>query len=742
MSTEEKIVMSTCRSHCGNVCLLKLHVRDGVITRIETDDGAEPQYRACPKGRAYRQRIYDPDRITHPLKRIGPKGSGQFARISWDEALDTVVSQMARIRRDYGPQAIVFSCSGGDLGLLHSPGLIDKLLISSGGYTGVWSQISAQGSWFAARATYGTNNASTARTDLLNSRFIIMWGWNPADPGVYGYTHYYLSKAREAGIKIVVVDPRYTDSAAAFADAWIPIRPGTDGALAIAMAHVIITEGLQDQAFLDRHTIGFPKYRDYVLGQTDGIPKTPAWAEAITGVPAATTIELAREYATHRPAALMEGLAPGRSAYGEQFHRAAATLAAMTGNIGIHGGNAPGVGGIFAPWNFGALVAQRIPGGENPVDAGAGVRKDAKFYQRKGYGHGYTGATFYSGNASASRIHRIKLADAILKGKRGGYPADYKMLYLVTSNYVNQYADSGKIARALESLEFMVTQEQVMSSTARYADIILPANTFLERNDVTTGGVAPLYGYQNQAIESIGESKSHLDIVLALAHRLGISDFDAKSEDDWMRELVAETPDIEDYDAFKQAGMHKFDTATPLVSFEEQIQDPAGHPFPTPSGKIEIYSQDLADLDDPLIPAIPQYLEPWEGVNDALAGTYPLQLITPHTKYRAHSQFANVPWLRELYTHGVVINAADAAARGIRDGELVRVFNDRGEVIIPALVTQRIVPGVVSIAEGAWYAPDASGVDRGGCANVLTKDETSPGGAFCSSSALVQVAKA
>ncbi len=737
-----RIVMSICRSHCGSVCLLKLHVRDGVIIHVETDDGVGPQYRACLKGRAYRQRIYDPDRLTHPLRRVGPKGSGKFERISWDEALDTVVSEMARIRRDYGPQAIVFSCSGGDIGLLHTPGLMDRLLIRAGGHTGVWSQVSAQGSWFAARATYGTNNAGTTRSDLLNSRFIIMWGWNPADIGVYGNTDWYLTQAREAGIPIVAVEPRFTDSAAAFAGRWIPIRPGTDAAMAIAMAHVIISEGLEDRAFLDKYTVGFDRYRDYVLGVTDGVPKTPGWAEAITGVPAETITELARQYATRRPAALMEGLAPGRSAYGEQFHRAAATMAAMTGNIGVHGGNAPGVGGLFAPWNFGPLVAQRIPGGPNPVDDGAPPRPDAVFYQRKGYGHGLTGATFYSGDASSRRIHRIHLADAILEGTRGGYPADYRMLYLVTSNYVNQYGNSNKIARALQSLEFVVTQEQLMSATARYADVILPASTFLERNDVNTGAVAPFYGYQNQAVAPAGESKSHFEIVLALAHRLGITDFDALTEDEWLRQLVAENKDIPDYDTFRQAGIHKLDLAASLVAFEAQINDPAGNPFPTPSGKIEIYSSDLAGLDNPLIPPLPQYLAPREGAGDPLAQKYPLQLLTPHTRFRAHSQFANLPWLRELYTQGVTLNLRDAAARGITDGDMVRVFNDRGETVLPAQVTQRIMPGVVSIAQGAWYAPDAEGVDRGGCANVLTGDFTSPAGAFCSSSALVQVARA
>jgi len=180
----------------------------------------------------------------------------------------------------------------------------------------------------------------------------------------------------------------------------------------------------------------------------------------------------------------------------------------------------------------------------------------------------------------------------------------------------------------------------------------------------------------------------------------------------------------------------------PSVPFKRQIEDPANNPFPTPSGKIEIYSQQLADMNNPLIPPIPKYIDTWESLNDRLARKYPLQLITTHPKWRAHSQFGNIPWLRELEPQAVAINARDAEARGIKDGDPVRVFNDRGEMSIPAKVTQRIMPGVVDVPEGAWYDPDKRGVDRGGCANVLTRDARSPGGAFTTNTCLVQVEKA
>jgi anaerobic dimethyl sulfoxide reductase subunit A len=510
----------------------------------------------------------------------------------------------------------------------------------------------------------------------------------------------------------------------------------------IAMAYIIITENLQDQAFLDKYTVGFDRFTNYVLGREDGIAKTPEWAQAITGVPSTTTTILAREYATIKPAALMDGLAPGRTAYGEQFHRAAITLAAMTGNIGIPGGNAPGIGGLISPLSLGPLVSSRMAGEENPLDLEAPPRKDSILYQRMVSLGGVSGAKFYSSSESSARVPRIRLADAILKGRRGGYPADYKLLYLVNSNYVNQYANSNKIAQALKTLEFIVVHEQVLSPTARFADIVLPTNTFLERNDVTTGGVGPYYGFMNKAVDSLDESKSHFEICIELATRLGISDYSDKTEEEWLREVVGGCKDIPDYEEFKKAGIHKVKFPKPFIAFEKQISNPEKHPFATPSGKIEIFSQTLADMNNPEIPPIPKHIEFWERPNDPLSKKYPLQLITPHPRRRAHTQFENIPWLTELYPQVISISAVDARVRGISSGDMVKVFNDRGQMIITVSVTERIMPGVVSLPQGAWYNPDESGVDRGGCANTLTNDIVSPGGAFCSSTALVQVEKA
>jgi anaerobic dimethyl sulfoxide reductase subunit A len=237
------------------------------------------------------------------------------------------------------------------------------------------------------------------------------------------------------------------------------------------------------------------------------------------------------------------------------------------------------------------------------------------------------------------------------------------------------------------------------------------------------------------------ETKNDLDIIAELAAKIGISDYNDKTEDEWLR-MIADKQGIPEYDDFKASGFYKLKTTEPYIAFRDQIEDPEHFPFPTPSGKIEVFCQRIADFNRPdVLPPIPQYIEGPEGPTDPRNETYPLQLITTHTRKRNHSQFHNVPWYRQLEPHEVWINHVDAESRDIKDHDRVEVFNDRGAISILAKLTSRIMPGVVSVYQGAWYDPDPSGLDRGGCVNVLTGGEHSPGGAFCSNSALVQVKK-
>jgi len=685
------IVPTGCCHDCGGRCVLRAHVKDGKIIRFETDNGEEPQIRACMRGRAYRQRVYSPERLKYPLRRTGERGQGQFERISWDEAIDIVASELIKVKETYGNSAILLAAGAGNQGMLHGPGPVARLLLHFGGFTSTWGSPSYEGALFASMATYGTIRTGNTRDDLLNSRLIIMWAWDPArnvqDPG----TTLYLAQAREKGIRIIAVDPRYTDTAATFGDQWIPIRPGTDAAMLIAMAYVIITENLQDQAFIDRYTVGFDKYRDYVLGKEDGIPKTPQWAEDITTVPAKVITNLAREYATTKPAALIVGWGPARAAMGEQYARAANVLTAMTGNIGINGGYAAGFMRAYS-----SRETRRLPGATrllNPVEEGAPPRTNSLYKLRGGT------------NPNSARIHYNKMYDAILQGRAGGYPADVRMLYIVASNTLNQHCNVNRGIEAFKakSLEFIVVHEQFMTPTAKFGDIVLPVNTFMERSDIAPPWLgSPYFIYLNQAIDSLYESKSDLEICRELAKRLGILEaFGNESEDELLRAIADTRDDIPDYNTMKQNGVLKIKIAEPIVSFKEQIEDPENNPFSTLSGKIEIHCEHLAEMNDPMIPPIPKYISPWENYDDSLAARHPLQLITPHPKRGTHSSLDRVPWLREVETQAIWINPADAEARGIRDSDSVLVFNDRGKILIPARVTRRIMPGVVCLYEGS-----------------------------------------
>lgn len=398
--------------------------------------------------------------------------------------------------------------------------------------------------------------------------------------------------------------------------------------------------------------------------------KSPQWAEPICGIPVAILTDLARDYACTKPASLIPSWAAGRTAYGEQYHRAASILAAITGNVGIHGGNPavtiiPGASRVDST-SKALSAAGRIPSLPNQVEAGASPRWNALPYRGS------------SVNSSA-RVNVSLFADAILKGKSGGYSAEYKFLWLSNTNYLNQLGDVNKTARAFKELDFMLVTEQFMTPTAKFADIVLPVCTYMERNDLYVSSDGGECALLEKAVEPLGESRGQLQICDALAQKLGITDYNDKSDEDWVKTMVSKASqggNLPDYDTFKKEGSYKRIYSEPDVPFREKIESPQSNPFPTPSGKIEIYSQRIADMNHPFLPPIPKYIETWESLNDALATKYPLQLITTHFKRRAHTQFDNLPWLQELQTQALTINTVDAGLRGIKQGDKVKVFNE------------------------------------------------------------------
>lgn len=734
-----QIIRSATAHHCGGCCVWKLHVKDGKIIRMEPDDDQEnPQLRGCLRGHAMVQRLYAPDRLNYPMKRTGPRGSGEFERISWDEAIDITAAELTRIKEKYGNSSIICGGGTGDVTMVQGYGAhIERVLRMFGGYTGTWGWPSWEAATFASHVNYGTHYAMNCRDDQINSRLIILWGVNPVTTIHGTNTMWYYEKARENGTKIISIDPQYTSAAALLADQWIPIIPATDTAMVMGMAHTIITEELQDQDFLDRYTIGFDVFKDYVLGKEDNVPKTPEWAEERTGVAADVIRQVARDYATIKPGALISGISPGRTAFGEQFHRGTATLAAMTGNVGIKGGDPAGRSlGDQAPFHaYRFKMGPSMMGGsygdvgDNPVDKEAPTREI--------YLPGYTPKD----QRSYARVHLNKLSDAILHGKAGGYHADYKALVVLNINYVNQFPSTIKWHKALQKLEFMVVCEQFMTATARYADILLPTAEIFEKDDLIAGGASPFYGFIKKVVEPFGERKSQIDICNLLAERLGLKNFNDKTDEEWVKQIAMGGGEVPDWEKFKEEGIYRIPLKEPYVAFKEQIEDPENNPFPTPSGKIEIYSKLLADMNDPFLPPIPKYFEPWEGKNDPLIKKYPLQMITPRFRRRTHTQFDTLPWLREVQDNNMIINTKDADARGIENGQMVKVFNDRGEIRIRATVTERILPGVIGVPQGAWFKPDENMIDRGGCPNTLNSERYSPCGSFTWNSALAEVAK-
>lgn len=722
------VVPTAGTNNCGGRCVIKAHVKDDIIVRISTDEliheeaGPTRVTRACVRGRGYRKTFLHPDRLKYPMKRVGERGEGKFERISWEEAVETIASETKRIKEEYGAESRYVNHGSGNAGMIIGGSLAMKLLALDGGYLNYHNDYSTAQGYTATEYTYGRAIPGNAPSDYINSKLIILWGHNPAET-VFGTSMYPLREAKEAGTKIVVVDPRYTDTVISLADQWIPILPGTDSAMMDAMAYTIIKEDLHDQEFLDKYSIGFDhenmpegidgieSYKAYVLGEKDGVEKTPEWSEKICKVPAEIIEELAREYATTKPAALMQGWGPQRSAYGEQIVRGATTLATMTGNVGISGGSSAGIG------YKGRYSLAGIPGVENPFKGSIPV---------------------FTWTDAVLRATELTEKD----GLRGvdKLPSNIKMIFNLAGNtMVNQHSDCNKTAEILRDeskVEFIVSSDIFMTSTAQYSDIVLPGDTMLERDNIVTSwcGIGDYVLFTNKAIEAPFECRFEYDWLIEVADKLGLKDEftqGKESNEEWLKYIVEEAKktysDFPSYEEFKEEGIHRFEFQGPFVMFEDEIKDPENNPFPTPSGKIEIFSKMLWDMNEPEeIPAIAKYISSWEGPEDPLTETYPLQCIGYHTKRRCHSTHDSNPWGEEVEQQSIWINTEDAKARGIEDGDLVRGFNDRGIVEIPAYVTKRITPGVTAISQGAWWTPNEEGVDTRGCMNTLTTHRASP----------------
>lgn len=744
---EDKVVWGTCSVNCGSRCALRLHVRDDEVYQVETDNTGQDIYgdhqvRACLRGRSIRRRINHPERLNYPMKRVGKRGEGKFKRISWEEAFDEIAGNLQRIVAKYGNEAVYINYTSGVVGgniTRSSPyaSLVARLMNCYGGFLSHYGTYSTAQIACAMPYTYGSNDGNST-SDIENSKLVVLFGNNPAETRMSGGgITYYLEQARQrSNARMIVIDPRYTDTAAGREDEWIPIRPGTDAALVAGLAHVLITEDRVDQDFLDSYCVGYDEktlpaeapanshYKAYILGQgEDATAKTPEWASRITGIPADRIIKLAREIGQAKPAYISQGWGPQRQANGELTSRAIAMLPILTGNVGINGGNSGARESTYT------ITIERMPVLENPVK------------------------TQISCFSWTDAIARGPQMTAKADGVRGKDKLDVpvKFIWNYAGNTItNQHSDINKTHDILQDdaqCEMIVVLENFMTSSAKYADILLPDLMTVEQEDIIPNDYAGNMGYLifiQPATSAKFERKGIYEMMSEVARRLGPDVYnkftEGRTQREWLQylygKMLARDPALPAYEELREMGIYKRrDPAGHFVAYKKFRQDPHANPLKTPSGKIEIYSSALAKIagewelqKDETISPLPVYASTFEGWDDPKRSQFPLQMFGFHYKARTHSTYGNIDVLQASCRQQVWINPIDAKTRGIENDDKVKVFNDRGEVRVSAKVTPRIMPGVVAMGQGAWHQANMSGdrIDHGACMNTLTTQRPSP----------------
>jgi len=733
--------------NCGSRCVLRAHVTKGVVTRIETDDLGDDtfgthQIRACLRGRSMRRRIYAPERLKYPMKRVGKRGEGKFERITWEQALDEISGRLKKTIDTWGNESVYLNYGTGNLGAVLSKSWppsstpVARLMNCLGGYLNHYGDYSAAQIETALPFMFGDSWVEgNPITDIANTKLAVFFGNNPGVTRMSGGGIMKdLLHAREQGkAKIIVIDPRYTDTAISVADEWIPIHPGTDAALVSALAHVMISENLVDREALRRLTVGFDEdtlppgipagnsYTSYILGKgPDKTAKSPAWAAGITGIPEQRIIQLAREIAGAKPCYIVQGWASQRQANGEQTARAICTLPLLTGNLGVQGGNTGArEGGV-------SLKFGSFPTLQNPVKTAISVFMWTDAIER--------------GKEMTDKRDGVQGRERLV--------APIKFIWNFAGNcIVNQHADAGRTTRILQDetkCETIVVIDNFMTPSARYADILLPGTSNLEEDDFAMHNNCSAMSFvvfTQKVVEPFFESRTIFDICAGVAKRMGVEQAftEGRTRDQWLRKIYEDSrvmhPDLPATleEAFAMGFYKHHHEGPPPVAYKAFREDPEKNRLKTPSGKVEIFCKKLWEIGHTWelakgdrITALPEYLATWEGISDPLRKKFPLQIIGHHYKQRTHSTYGNVDWLKRIAPQELWINPLDAEPRGIKHGDKVRVFNDRGATMVVAKVTPRIMPGVLSLPQGAWYTPDANGVDQGGCMNALTSQRPTP----------------
>lgn len=775
---EESVIWNTCSEYgCGvTICPLQFHVKDGVITYVEGHTDGDSEFgglsvRPCLRGRSVRRYINNPDRITKPLKRVGPRGSGEFEEISWDEALDLFYEKLKYTIDTYGNEAVVINGGGGTLDCGHSglngAGNFDRLMNLIGGFRGTYGTWSCTAADFGCAYTFigsysdgilnpgnGSNNGSCSVV-AKDADLIVLFGQSVATNRMNGAgVMYDFSQAREKGTRIVWIDVRQGEEMSGTTDEWLPILPGTDGALASALNYVMIDEGLAKEDFLHTYCVGYDEetlpesaqgknlsYKDYILGTGyDMIPKTPEWAEPITGIPAERIYELARAIGNAKAAFIGRGNGLQRRVNAENTVRSIIMTALISGNFGLPGTNWGGQNavGINGPW-VGDLGANQA---ENGVQGVIPTTKIIEAIER-------------DDDLTATR-------DGVIGAETAS--SNIKFMYVRGSNALtNQNCDVNWAAKVLEdenACEFITAPMLFMTSSAKYCDLIMP-DTMCQEWDTTqtllTSGAIDAIVFGQKVQDPPGECRHEFDWMSEIAERFGVRDEFAAMTNLEMKQMVYEsqvgTENWEDLPTWEEGREMGFwwrpASPEPKAAFSDFREDPVANPLPTQSGKVEIYSEALDEIantwefDDPIhdiVSAIPMYIPDFEGPEER-TDEYPLQVASYKSKIRYHSQFDQNELLRQAHRHVIWINPIDAEPRGIENGDMIRVFNDRGEIHIEARVTPRVIPGAMVMEEGRNRELDENGVDVGGCINTLCSHHWAPLSKFNPSNSILAQAE-
>ncbi|WP_404713722.1 molybdopterin-dependent oxidoreductase [Sphingomonas sp. MMS24-J13] len=652
------------------------------------------------------------------------RGHEPFVEVDWEVALDLAAGEIARVRATHGNEAIF----GGSYGWAsagrfhHAQSHLHRFYNMIGGYVRSVDTYSLG----AGRALLPyivtdieDSNASHTSWDVLaeHSALFVSFGGVPLKNGQVSSSgagrHRMrdgLRRLREAGARIVNIGPVGDNLGDGDASEWIPIRPNTDTAMMLALAWVVLHDPRFDRGFIDSHTVGFDRFLPYLIGTADGVPKTPAWAAAITGVPAERIEALGAEMLGKRTM-LNAAWALQRAAHGEQPYWMLITLAAMLGQIGLPGG---GYGLGYGAMN---LIGSRhahfkgpfLPQGQNPIATFIPVARIADMLLGPGGHFTYRGATHT-------------------------YP-DIRLLHWAGGNPFHHHQDLNRLRKAWAKPETIIVHEQYWTPSARHADIVLPATISLERDDIGFATREGLVVAMRRAVAPQGEARDDFAIFTDLARRLGVNEDYGEGLDapGWLRRMYEESRlravatgiDLPDFDAFWEQGL--IDLAAhdkPHVMHQDFRRDPVAHPLRTVSGKIEIFCERIAGFGLEDCPGHPVWREPFEWLGHDLAQRFPFHLLSDQPQRRLHSQLDLTPYSRGGKIQArepVYLNRGDAAARGIADGDVVELFNDRGRCLAGAILSDAIMPGVARLATGAWFDPGED-IERHGNPNTLTLD--------------------